>query len=369
MHVISFGVILGLGSSITFGLLDVLISFASRFIGMLLSLVIAQAISALVLLFVLVDAFTPGLSIHTLPVLLFVGVGLGTVNAFANLSLYKGLAIGPLALVSPISASYGLVTTLLAVYLFHEVLGPLQSIAISLILAGIFLAATDSRHFSLSLFIQQAYRHLVSLSLIGIIATCIELIMVIGLSWAGVPFWLILPLSLFVSLCALVFLALVFLPFLSFSSMRLWWSLHRAKYIGLLFALGSTVGFGVEFLGNSIATVSLGPVQPILWSRLCSLIILLIYATRKQVRGWSNIKLSHLGVIALIALLDTLGMFWYNLGTSQSATSIVAMLSSTYMLLPMLVGIFVYRERLAPLQWSGVGSLMIGVVMLSLAGK
>src|SRR5437660_4788303 len=101
MHVISSGVVLGLISSFAFGLLDVLIAFASRFIGMVLSLVLAQAISACILLLAVIDAFTSGLSVQVLPMLLLVGIGLGAVNAFANLSLYKGLAVGPIALVCP----------------------------------------------------------------------------------------------------------------------------------------------------------------------------------------------------------------------------------------------------------------------------
>jgi len=368
MHIVSPDVLLGLTSSLAFGLLDVLISFASRFIGMMLSLVLAQAISAGILLLALIDAFTSGLSIEALPMLLLVGSGLGAVNAFANLSLYKGLAVGPIALVSPISASYGLVTTSLAVLLFHEVLSPLQGIAISLVLGGIFLSAVDSGHITAASTLQP-YRRFVSLFLLVGGALVVEMVVFIGLSWMRMVHWLVLPTSLLVTTCAVTFLGLVLLPTFSGVSVKQWWALNKWKYVGIVYALGSTVGFGLEFFGNSLVTEQLGPVQPLLWSRLCSLFILLIYAFRKQVRGWRDIKLQYLGVIVLIGLLDTLGMFWYNLGTSLGATSIVATLSSTYMLLPMLVGVFMYRERLAPIQWSGVASLVAGVIILSIGGK
>ncbi len=370
MHVISSGVLLGLTSSLAFGLLDVLISFASRFIGMVLSLVLAQAISACILLLALLDAFTStsGLSFQSLPMFLCVGGGLGVINAFANLSLYKGLAVGPIALVSPISASYGLVTTTLAVLLFHEILSPLQGVALSLVLAGILLSAVDSRQVTSTLTLQP-YRHVVSLLLLAGGVLAVEMVVFIGFSWMGMVRWLILPASLFVTACAIVFFCLVLLPTISDISLKQWWELNKWKYVGILYALGSTVGFGLEFFGSSLVTEQLGPVQPLLWSRLCSLIILLIYAFFKQVRGWRDIKLKYFAVIALIGLLDTLGMFWYNLGTSLGATSIVATLSSTYMLLPMLVGVFIYRERLAPIQWSGVVSLVVGVIILSVGGK
>lgn len=367
MHMVSPDVLLGLTSSLAFGLLDVLISFASRFIGMVLSLVLAQAISVGILLLALIDAFTSGLSIQALPMLLLVGSGLGAINAFANLSLYKGLAVGPIALVSPISASYGLVTTSLAVLLFHEILSPLQGIAISLVLAGIFLSAVDSNRVT-STRPLQPYRRLVSLLLLAGGALAVGMVVFMGLSWMRVTRWLVLPTSLFVTTCAITFLGLVLLP-TSGASIKQWWALNKWKHMGIVYALGSTIGFGLEFFGNSLVTEQLGPVQPLLWSRLCSLFILLVYAFCKQVRGWRDIKLQYLGVIALIGLLDTLGMFWYNLGTSLGATSIVATLSSTYMLLPMLVGVFLYRERLAPIQWSGVASLVVGVIILSIGGK
>lgn len=369
MHVISMGVLLGLTSSLAFGLLDVLISFASRFIGLMLSLVLAQAISASILLLALIDAFASGLSIQSLPMLLLFGGGLGAMNAFANLSLYKGLALGPIALVSPISASYGLVTTILAVVLFHEVLSPLQGIAILLVLVGIFLSTIDSKQMMSSIFTLQTCRRLVSLLLTVKGSLTVEIIVFISLSWTGVSRKVVLPSTFWVTISAFTFLGLVFLPYYFYTIVKRWWVLNGVKYVGIVFALCSTLGFGVEFFCSSVVTEQLGPVQPILWSRVCSLFILLIYAFYKQERGWRDIKLKYFAVIALIGLLDTLGMFWYNLGTSLGATSIVATLSSTYMLLPMLVGVFVYRERLAPIQWSGVGSLMIGVIVLSVAGK
>jgi uncharacterized membrane protein len=97
-------------------------------------------------------------------------------------------------------------------------------------------------------------------------------------------------------------------------------------------------------------------------------ILLLCYACRKRTNIWRGLSLKHLGIIALIGLFDTLGMVWYDIGTGQSATSIVATLSSTYMLIPTLLGIIIYRERLKRLQWMGVGSIILGVILLSLAG-
>lgn len=288
---IPLGILLGLSSAVAFGFLDSLISIASRYISIVQTIVLAQAISVLVLLFYLV-IFFKSVAIFSpayLPLLLLVGGGLGIINTLANLSLYRGLALGPVAIISPIAASYGLVTTVLAVFVYHDVLSVLQCLAIGLVFGGIVLAVTDSKRFAL--------------------------------------------------------------PKLS---------------EGILFGLGAMLGFGIEFFVLSAAATRLGPTQPLMWSRLCSVIFLLAYAWRKQVTGWRSIPLKHLAIILLIGLFDTAGMVWFDMGTSRSATSIVATLSSTYMLIPTLLGIIVYRERLVRLQWMGVCSIILGVVLLSI---
>lgn len=135
------GIVFGLTSSLTFGILDILIALTSRKTGVFQSLVIAQAISAVILLFYLMHIFVSGISLQLFFSLLFVGVLLGAVNTLANLSLYKGLELGPIAVVSPISASYGLVTALLALFIFHETLLPLQYVAIALITLSLVLSS------------------------------------------------------------------------------------------------------------------------------------------------------------------------------------------------------------------------------------
>ena len=138
------------------------------------------------------------------------------------------------------------------------------------------------------------------------------------------------------------------------------------QYGGLFFGFISMLCFGLEFFGISVATEHFGPLQPILWSRLCSVFMLLIYASRSQTRVWKDINVKQLGVIALIGILDTIGMAWYDLGTGRSATSVIAALSSTYTLLPTLVGVLFYRERLPLSQWVWIGLLIAGILLFSL---
>ncbi len=363
------GILLGLSSAVAFGLLEALISFASRSIGTMHSLVLAQAVSAGILLMYLLMVFRSGIGVQpeALPILLLVGAGLGLVNSLANLSLYKGLSIGPVSLVSPISASYGLVTTVLAVCLLHDTLSPLQSVAVVLTLAGVTLAGTDGKRIGISPLASQTGVYL----LLFVSACALSLVtggmLFLVLSWVGMGAWIAHFLSLIESVGMGLCCCLAFLPAFRLPPLRQWWA-HQQRG-GLLFGVGAMLGFGIEFFSLSLATTYLGPTQPILWSRLCSVALLLIYASHKRVRGWGEIKLKHVGIIAAIGALDTLGMIWYDLGTSQSATSIVVTLSSTYTILPTLVGVVAYRERLALTQWGGVCALVGGVVGLSLAGK
>ncbi len=75
------------------------------------------------------------------------GAGLiqGTLGALALAALYKSLALGPIAIVSPIVAAYAAITVLLAVVILGEALSATQTLAIVATLGGIVLASTDLR--------------------------------------------------------------------------------------------------------------------------------------------------------------------------------------------------------------------------------
>lgn len=66
----------------------------------------------------------------------------GAIIAIGALAYFKALAIGPIALVSPMSSAYPLVTTLLATVFFGAIFTPGQGIAIGFISLGI-LAVTE----------------------------------------------------------------------------------------------------------------------------------------------------------------------------------------------------------------------------------
>src|SRR5262249_36447041 len=70
---------------------------------------------------------------------------IGTAAVAGYLAFYKGLALGPVAVVSPIAAGDGAVVALIGVLVLGEVLAVGHFLAMGLLVLGVVLAATDLR--------------------------------------------------------------------------------------------------------------------------------------------------------------------------------------------------------------------------------
>ena len=82
--------------------------------------------------------------VFTVPLILW-GFLLAGIGAGSLMLLYRGLALGPMAVVSPIGGAYAAVTVILAVLFLGERLTPLQTAAVAVTFAGVLLASTDLR--------------------------------------------------------------------------------------------------------------------------------------------------------------------------------------------------------------------------------
>jgi drug/metabolite transporter (DMT)-like permease len=69
----------------------------------------------------------------------------GVLTAFAYIALYRGLALGPVALVSPIAASYAVVAIGLAVLVLGDRLGADVLLASAVTIGGVVLTSADPR--------------------------------------------------------------------------------------------------------------------------------------------------------------------------------------------------------------------------------
>src|SRR2546425_4440207 len=72
-------------------------------------------------------------------------VALGILGLIAVAALYRGLALGPVAVVAPVVASYVVITVILVVVFLGERLTTAQVFAASLVFVGVVLTSTDAR--------------------------------------------------------------------------------------------------------------------------------------------------------------------------------------------------------------------------------
>ena len=134
----SDGLVLGLTAALCWGLTDVSAGIAGARWGSLPTLAIAQ-VTSLVLLLVLGLA-TQG-RVPIAPEVAPQAALYGILASVAYISMFAGLAIGPISVVSPAVAAYGGLTVILAVVLLGETVAPLQWLGAAIGTVGVALTA------------------------------------------------------------------------------------------------------------------------------------------------------------------------------------------------------------------------------------
>ncbi|CAN5117906.1 DMT family transporter [soil metagenome] len=134
--------LLGVGAAVGWGIADYAGGLASRRIPALWTSIGMQLIgTTLYAVALLVLGRWPTVEPDLLPW----AVALGTLGALSLLLLYRALALGPIAVVSPVVAAYTTVTVILIVTFLGERLTLGEAGAIALTFAGVVLASTDLR--------------------------------------------------------------------------------------------------------------------------------------------------------------------------------------------------------------------------------
>lgn len=131
------GLLLGLGAALMWGLTDVCASIAGQRLGSLRVLAASQLAGALALV---VLAIALGEGLPTDPRIIVAGILVGLGGAGAYLSFFTALRIGPLSVVSPITAAYGGLTVILAVIIRGESLSLGQAAGAAVATVGVVLA-------------------------------------------------------------------------------------------------------------------------------------------------------------------------------------------------------------------------------------
>jgi uncharacterized membrane protein len=133
-------VIYGLAAALGWGLADFTGAVGGRRIGSLPTVMVAQALSAVVMTgFMIAGGHDPGIMA---PYAAFVAMN-GLASGGAYLSHYRALQLGPVAVVSPIGATYAVVGVTLAVVVLGERPGPAAIVGGAITVLGVMLTSTD----------------------------------------------------------------------------------------------------------------------------------------------------------------------------------------------------------------------------------
>jgi drug/metabolite transporter (DMT)-like permease len=137
--------------------------------------------------------------------------------------------------------------------------------------------------------------------------------------------------------------------------------------LGFALALCAMALLGGFVFGVSYYRPHLGWVAPIFLARGFATVFLV--ANVLAVRGARPPRPSRalLGMIALLACLDTGGYVCFNLGVGYAATAVVAAASAPYALVPVVMGVALFSEHPTRPQWLGVGLVIAGVITVGLA--
>ena len=153
---------------------------------------------------------------------------------------------------------------------------------------------------------------------------------------------------------------------LASSALRRIFSIERLDAHGLLFALAAMVLLGAFVLGVSVKTDELGWLVPIFLARLGSTLLVVVTAVAGGRWRFPDHPPRIIGAIALLAFLDTAGYISFNLGTEHAETAVVAAASAPYAVIPVVAGVVFLHERPTPVQWAGVGLVIVGLILLGL---
>ena len=134
--------IFGLGAAVAWGFGDLGAAIVGRRIGSVATTIGGQLSATAALYVIFLVSGTP----FDVPAEeLWLLIGNGVLVAWAYLLLYRGLELGPVALVSPIVSANSVVAILLAVVLLDEVLTGLALAGACLTVLGVMLTTTDLR--------------------------------------------------------------------------------------------------------------------------------------------------------------------------------------------------------------------------------
>jgi uncharacterized membrane protein len=134
---------------------------------------------------------------------------------------------------------------------------------------------------------------------------------------------------------------------------------------GLPEAILSALLFGLYFWGIQFVVGPLGAYVPTLIGRIVTVVLLTAAARPLHQNVEAPSRSFWLKIIAA-AVISTIGEVAYNLGVQGTTPGIVAVLSSLFSPVTVLLALIFLRERLARHQWIGVGIIFIATLLIGI---
>jgi drug/metabolite transporter (DMT)-like permease len=298
------GLLTGLAAAVSWGTLDLFSALASRRIGSLRVTTGMQLVGALLVWVAAVATQTP---VPSDPFVIVGGTLVGLAGAGAYLSYFTGLRIGPIAVVSGMVSAYGGLTVVLAVLLRGETLTPLQALGAALATAGVVLT---------------------------------------GIAFDG------------------------------------GWRAARFASPGVVFAVVALILFATMTIASDIVIERAPWLQLLMVARtanaLASIVILVLATTALRRLAAPILEGSEgdardtrpepwvVGAVVLAGTLDIVGLAFFAYGLEHAETWLVGLASSFGPAVTIIVAVALLEERLRPIQWLGLGGILVGMIAIGL---
>jgi drug/metabolite transporter (DMT)-like permease len=143
-------------------------------------------------------------------------------------------------------------------------------------------------------------------------------------------------------------------------------ALERIALLGILLALATAVVIGAFVYGVAYFSADYGWLVPIFLARGFSTLFIVGVALRTGDWRFPDRSPRLLAVIALIAVVDTLGYVAFNFGVRHADTTIVATAAAPYAVVPIVAGVMILHERPRATQWTGIALVIAGLILLGL---
>lgn len=137
---------------------------------------------------------------------------------------------------------------------------------------------------------------------------------------------------------------------------------------GVMFAFIALVGFGITTFTGGVLAQSYGWLLPAFAVRLFTVPMILAIAASRKAWPWQTAGIGTMVFASVVGVVEAGGFLAFMRGSELGFVAIVAAASATYPLIPLILGLTVFKERLAPNQWVGVVSVLSGVILLGVSG-